>query len=74
MLSNILTLMDYYKTFQDERFQNSFLKETDILDLVKDRECFDKEMCLRFAENYKKHEEKRKKLNEKLKEHNFGEL
>lgn len=74
MLSNILTLMDYYKTFQDERFQNSFLKETDILDLVKDRECFDKETCLRFAENYKKHEEKRKKLNEKLKEHNFGEL
>lgn len=74
MLSNILTLTDYYKTFQDERFQNSFLKETDILDLVKDRECFDKEMCLRFAENYKKHEEKRKKLNEKLKEHNFGEL
>lgn len=74
MLSNILTLMDYYKTFQDERFQSSFLKETDILDLVKDRECFDKEMCLRFAENYKKHEEKRKKLNEKLKEHNFGEL
>ena len=74
MLSNILTLTDYYKTFQDERFQNFFLKETDILDLVKDRECFDKEMCLRFAENYKKHEEKRKKLNEKLKEHNFGEL
>lgn len=74
MLSNILTLTDYYKTFQDERFQSSFLKETDILDLVKDRECFDKEMCLRFAENYKKHEEKRKKLNEKLKEHNFGEL
>lgn len=74
MLSNILTLTDYYKTFQDERFQSSFLKETDILDLVKDREHFDKEMCLRFAENYKKHEEKRKKLNEKLKEHNFGEL
>lgn len=74
MLSNILTLTDCYKTFQDERFQSSFLKETDILDLVKDRECFDKEMCLRFAENYKKHEEKRKKLNEKLKEHNFGEL
>ena len=52
MLSNILTLTDYYKTFQ-----SSFLKETDILDLVKDREHFDKEMCLRFAENYKKHEE-----------------
>mgnify|MGYP006925799118 FL=1 len=69
MLSNILTLMDYYKTFQ-----SSFLKETDILDLVKDREHFDKEMCLRFAENYKKHEEKQKKLNKELKEHNFGEL
>lgn len=74
MLSNILTLTDYYKTFQDERFQCSFLKETDILDLVKDREHFDKEMCLRFAENYKKHEEKQKKLNKELKEHNFGEL
>lgn len=74
MLSNILTLMDYYKTFQDERFQSSFLKETDILDLVKDREHFDKEMYLRFAENYKKHEEKQKKLNKELKEHNFGEL
>lgn len=74
MLSNILTLMDYYKTFQDERFQSSFLKETDILDLAKDREHFDKEMCLRFAENYKKHEEKQKKLNKELKEHNFGEL
>lgn len=74
MLSNILTLMDYYKTFQDERFQSSFLKETDILDLVKDREHFDKEMSLRFAENYKKHEEKQKKLNKELKEHNFGEL
>lgn len=74
MLSNILTLTDYYKTFQDERFQSSFLKETDILDLVKDRECFDKEMCLRFAENYKKYEEKQKKLNKELKEHNFGEL
>lgn len=74
MLSNILTLTDYYKTFQDERFQSSFLKETDILDLVKDREHFDKEMCLRFAENYKKHEKKQKKLNKELKEHNFGEL
>lgn len=74
MLSNILTLTDYYKMFQDERFQSSFLKETDIFDLVKDRECFDKEMSLRFAENYKKHEEKQKKLNKELKEHNFGEL
>lgn len=74
MLSNILTLADYYKTSQNEMFLNSFLKETDILDLVKDREHFDKEMSLRFAENYKKHEEKQKKLNKELKEHNFGEL
>lgn len=74
MLSNILTLADYYKTSQNEMFLNSFLKETDILDLVKDRECFDKKMCLRFAENYKKYEEKQKKLNKELKEHNFGEL